>query len=113
MKMLTKTLALGLLATSFLSTTTLVANAAPSGPVPFNSFDMDRNGSVSKDEFTKAVTKMQSKNAKGATAPKFVDVDTNKDGAISKTELASAQSKHGHGATSHMNAHKGANWQWQ
>ena len=44
---------------------------------------------------------MQAKNAASkASAPKFEDVDANKDGAISKTELASAQSEHGHGATS-------------
>ena len=67
-----------------------------------------------KDEFAKAVAKMLAKNAASkATAPKFEEVDTNKDGAISKTELASAQSAHGHGATSNMTSKKGASWQWQ
>ena len=114
MKTLTKTIALGILASAFIGGTTLVASAAPKGPVPFANFDMNSDGAVSKDEFSKAVAKMQAANdAKGATAPKFEEVDTNKDGAISKTELASAQSKHGHGATSHLEAKKGVSWQWQ
>ena len=114
MKTLTKTIALGILASTFIGGTTLVASAAPKGPVPFTNFDMNSDGAVSKDEFVKAVAKMQAKNtASKASAPKFEDVDSNKDGAISKTELASAQSAHGHGATSNMNAKKGASWQWQ
>ncbi len=114
MKTLTKTIALGILASAFIGGTTLVASAAPKGPVPFANFDMNSDGAVSKDEFTKAVAKMQGKNAANkATAPQFEDFDSNKDGAISKTELASAQSQHGHGATSHMNEKNSAQWQWQ
>lgn len=114
MKTLTKTIALGILASAAIGGTTIIANAAPKGPIPFANFDMNSDGAVSKDEFTKAVAKMQAKNADSkASAPKFEDVDVNKDGAISKTELADAQSAHGHGATSHMNAKNGTSWQWQ
>ena len=114
MKTLTKTIALGIIASAFISGTAVIANATPKGPVPFANFDMNSDGAVSKDEFTKAVAKMQAKNAASkASAPKFEDVDSNKDGAISKTELASAQSAHGHGATSDMKAKGGASWQWQ
>ncbi len=114
MKTLTKTIALGLLASTFIGGTTLVASATPTTPVPFKNFDMNNDGAVSKDEFAKAVEKLQAKNTGNkASAPKFEDVDSNKDGAISKTELASAQSKHGHGATSGMKAKNGVSWQWQ
>ncbi len=114
MKTLTKTLALGLLASTFIGGTTLVASADPTSPVPFKNFDMDNDGTVSKDEFAKAIEKLQAKNIDNKmNAPKFEEVDTNKDGAINKIELATAQSKHGHGATSGMKAKNGVSWQWQ
>ena len=113
MKTLTKTIALGLVTTALIGGTAVVASAAPKGPVAFGNFDSNKDGAISKDEFTAAVTKMQAKNAKDATAPKFEAVDTDKNGSINKTELATAQSKHGHGATSGMSAHKGVDWNWQ
>ncbi len=114
MKTLTKTVALGILASLISGGAAYAAGTTPKGPVPFKNFDMNGDGTVSKEEFSKAVAKVLAKNAASkAEAPKFEDVDSNKDGAISKTELADAQSKHGHGATSQMSKKMGVPWQWQ
>ena len=70
------------------------------GPIPFNTYDVNKDGLVSESEFydTRAA-KMTQKAKQGmpmrnaANAPKFSYFDTNKDGKLTKVELLEGQNK--------------------
>ncbi len=68
------------------------------GPIPFNSYDINSNGSISQDEFnTIRGLRMENKAALGfpvrsmASEPNFNQFDTNKDGQLNPDELARGQ----------------------
>ncbi len=78
------------------------ADELPSrGPIPFEVFDINKDGSISKDEFNKTieqrikVAKEQEgrmmRNSKNHLS--FEEIDSNGDGKISKVELLEAQLK--------------------
>ncbi len=67
----------------------------------FADFDLNNDGKITEEEFTKARTARISQRAqegrqmKGlANISSFVEIDTNKDGVISAKEFAAQQSSH-------------------
>ncbi|MEJ2694190.1 MAG: hypothetical protein P8166_14405, partial [Candidatus Thiodiazotropha sp.] len=80
-----------------------IANAQPPipsdrGPMPFAVFDLNRDGSISQQEFETAhAQRRQAPNPQGYSArrrydpPRFADFDQNGDGALSPEELAQGQ----------------------
>ena len=84
-----------LLSVALVCTTVVVAQDLPNrGPAPFAIYDADGSGSISKDEFDSLKEKkMNQKVEEGkllknaGSSPVFEDIDTNKDGNISKEEL--------------------------
>lgn len=103
MKTLTKTVKLSLVVIASLSfvSVTLSAQDFPSrGPIPFSSFDVNKDGIISESEFNdtraarikqKASQGMPMRNA--ANAPYFRSIDTDNDGKITELELLKAQNK--------------------
>lgn len=68
------------------------------GPIPFEAYDKNGNNQISEDEFHQARSARMSAKAAagkplrgGANAPSFSSFDTNKDGQLSRQELASGQ----------------------
>ncbi|MCP3849412.1 MAG: hypothetical protein GY694_04120 [Gammaproteobacteria bacterium] len=68
------------------------------GPIPFNSYDINSNGSISQEEFnTIRGLRMENRAALGfpvqnmASEPNFNQFDTNKDGQLNPEELAHGQ----------------------
>jgi len=114
MNKLTKTIALGLLATTLTGTFALAGEAKKQGPLPFASFDLNKDGSISKDELTQVRAKLLAENTAAGRklhekgeGPSFSDVDVNHNGQISKTEFATAQ------AINHTDGKRGIGWEWQ
>jgi Ca2+-binding EF-hand superfamily protein len=80
----------------------LIAQDLPSkGPIEFSSYDTNKDGFVSEQEFNdlrairmeeKAQTGMPMKNA--GNAPSFSMFDTNKDGKLTELELVKGQNNH-------------------
>jgi Ca2+-binding EF-hand superfamily protein len=76
----------------------IYAVAAPNGPISFSMYDMNKDGTVSADEFnTVRAQRMQQmadqnrpmRNA--ASAPMFESFDTNHDGKLTQQELLNGQ----------------------
>jgi Ca2+-binding EF-hand superfamily protein len=68
------------------------------GPIPFSTYDTNRDGSVSEQEFNAVRSQRLLQKAEegrpmrgAATAPGFADLDSNKDGKLSPAELAQGQ----------------------
>ena len=68
------------------------------GPLSFDAYDQNRNGSISEVEFNEVKAAHMSANAEAkrpmrnvGNSPDFSFFDTNKDGKISKDEFAKAQ----------------------
>lgn len=80
-----------------------LVNAAPPaqrGPISFDEYDLNRNGSVSKREFYDARARRVTQRAndgramrKSDKAPKFEQFDTNRNGRLSKVELLEGQNR--------------------
>lgn len=72
-----------------------------SGPIPFEVYDINKDGSISKDEFNKTIEQKiqalkeqkQKNNKKDKKRLSFEDIDQDKDGKISKVELLEVQLK--------------------
>ncbi|MCU7940728.1 MAG: EF-hand domain-containing protein [gamma proteobacterium symbiont of Bathyaustriella thionipta] len=83
----------------FCSTQPIYAELLPQrGPIPFNIYDIDSNGSISQDEFnTRIGQRMESRAAQGfpmrnmASEPNFNQFDSDKDGQLNREELAKGQ----------------------
>jgi len=82
--------------------TTLSAGAqpfgGPRGPVPFGTLDLDNDGYVSTQEFSRhRATRMAARTAQGrllrnaGQAPRFERWDTDGDGLLSRAELINGQ----------------------
>lgn len=103
MKNLVKILRLSLVVASSLSvmSTAIFAQDLPvRGPIPFSSFDINGDGSVSEKEFkdTRAVRITQRKSQglpmrNASNAPDFSVLDTDNDGKLTKVELLEGQNK--------------------
>ena len=67
----------------------LAVEPPPVGPIPFNVYDQDKNGSVSEAEFASVQAKRLSRqtNTQKEKTLEFSDLDLNKDGQLSRTEL--------------------------
>lgn len=81
-----------------LSTTWMFA--APSGPITFEMYDTNKDGTISADEFnTVRAQKMQQMADQGrpmrnaGNAPMFEEFDTNHDGKLTREELTQGQIK--------------------
>jgi Ca2+-binding EF-hand superfamily protein len=68
------------------------------GPIPFAAFDGDGNGLISEQEFhARRAQRMAAREAEGrpmrgaASAPSFLELDTNADGQLTQDELAAGQ----------------------
>jgi Ca2+-binding EF-hand superfamily protein len=101
MNTLPKSITLGIIATTLSAAVVLAANSTMRGPLPFSAFDMNNNGTISEDEFTDVRAKRQAARAaegrqlrNAANAPEFEDIDTDKNGKISKAEFAKGQAAH-------------------
>jgi len=85
--------------TSLLCLQSLQAEPLPQrGPIPFNSYDLNSNGSISQDEFnTIRGLRMENRAAQGfpmrnmASEPNFIQFDMDKDGQLNPDELARGQ----------------------
>ena len=73
-------------------------NASPGGSISYATFDADGNGTTSEKEFTRAREQQLADRKKSGrlgqgmnSSPAFTDVDADKDGQISATELATMQ----------------------
>lgn len=71
------------------------------GPVPFSTYDMDGNGSISEAEFYSVREQLMAAAASDGKkmkctndAPSFADLDTNGDGQLSPEELTAGQQAH-------------------
>lgn len=83
---------------SVVSTLTLAEDLPTRGPIPFSTYDTNKDGFVSESEFydargarmsEKATQGMPMRNA--ANAPDFSEFDTDKDGKLTKVELLEGQ----------------------
>ncbi len=103
MKNFTNIVKLSLVVTAALSvgSTTLSAQEMPlRGPIPFEVFDADKDGSISESEY-KATrdARIEKKKSQGlpmrnvANAPSFEELDSDGDGKITKVELLEGQNK--------------------
>jgi len=129
MKNLVKIIKLSLVVASSLSiiSGTVMAQDLPErGPIPFASYDTNKDGSVSESEFydTRAA-RMSEKAGQGmpmrnaANAPDFSLFDTDKDGKLSKLELLEGQNQQmqknranrGQGQKGQMRNNRGSNMQ--
>jgi Ca2+-binding EF-hand superfamily protein len=85
--------------TSLLCVQSLQAKPLPQrGPIPFNSYDLNSNGSISHDEFTIVRDlRMKDRKAQGfpirsiSLEPDFKQFDTNNDGQLNPDELSHGQ----------------------
>ena len=87
-----------LLSTILLGASLMAAPSSTRGPLSFDTFDQNRNGSISEAEFNEVKAARMSANAEArrpmrnaANGPDFSFFDTNKDGKITKDEFAKAQ----------------------
>ena len=101
MKPVVKFIGLLLLASAAAVTYAQSIEVPSRGPIPFESFDRDGNGSISEEEFY-AVRgeRMAARAAEGrmlrraAQAPSYSDIDLNSDKAISRKELSEHHATH-------------------
>lgn len=85
---------------SVVSSAVIAQNLPAKGPIPFVSYDKNKDGSVSESEFYDARTaRMSEKVSQGvplrnaANAPDFSLFDTDNDGKLTKVELLEGQNK--------------------
>lgn len=97
MKKLNKTMVLGIMLVIPGWVTAQTPLTQP-GPLPFQTFDVDGNGSISRQEFeTVHAQRRSARTNQGgpmrgqATSPKFQYFDSNDDGQLSQKELLSGQ----------------------
>ena len=98
---------------SILSTIAIAQDLPERGPIPFTSYDKNKDGTVSEDEFynTRAI-RMSKKASQGmpmrnaANAPDFSVFDANNDGKLTKVELLEGQNKQ-------MQKNRANRGQWQ
>ncbi len=90
-------------------------HGAGQGPAVFSSYDQDKSGTISEQEFNAARERHHAAvvaaggQGKGrANAPSFADIDTNKDGQISSQELEQMQATRGMGRGQHGQGKGGA-----
>lgn len=99
MKTLKLTLAV-LTSISIASVTALALSSPQRGPIPFDTYDVNKDGSISENEFYDARTARMTQKAEqgmpmknAGNAPEFSAFDTNKDGKLTKLELLEGQMK--------------------
>jgi len=80
------------------ATTTMATDLPVRGPVSFETYDLDKNGSISEQELNTVREQRKSTMINAgrlglgnANAPTFAQMDSNNDGQISKEELAAGQ----------------------
>lgn len=86
---------------SLMSLTSYATSLEPiQGPIPFQIYDTNKDGFISKDEFNLVKATRMSANAEegkpmknASNSPNFTFFDTNKDGKISPEELEKGQTK--------------------
>jgi len=98
MKMLAKTITIAAIALGLTSGAALAVDMTQRGMLPFATWDMNNDGSISSKEFTSIRSKRQAARAaegrfmrNQATSPSFASFDTDGNGLISASEFNTRQ----------------------